>query len=361
MSRDKTIDRLRGFAMLWVIVVHVLYWGSFFDNETINRFKSFCLFEMPLFFFVTGASNSFSKTNGYVNFVYRRYKRVLIPYWVFAIICAGLSIVKYSFSGNMDISNGIKIVLSWLIPIDKQMTSIPYLTWALWFIPVYMCVILVIPMFKRMKQSQERVRFLFLLLIVFVCTCLCKMGWIQNVTFYSLWTYIGLFYPELKTGIENKKRRTLFLAITVIGSASLVVIYFSGATINMQSNKFPPNITFLIFSMVMMSLLILIMPLLDRTIENCEKCRFLGKIIVLFSTRSMTIFLYQVFAFNISIRVVDLLFSGASIVLSIFQALLCFVLTLPLCSGLALIFGEIENWGSSRKGPSVLSDKCAGR
>jgi len=50
MNRDKTIDRLRGFAMIWVIVVHVLYWGYFFNNGYVNLLKSFCLFEMPLFF-----------------------------------------------------------------------------------------------------------------------------------------------------------------------------------------------------------------------------------------------------------------------------------------------------------------------
>ena len=47
-KRDETIDRLRGFAMFWVIVVHVLYWGNFFDNERINLLKSFCLFESEL-------------------------------------------------------------------------------------------------------------------------------------------------------------------------------------------------------------------------------------------------------------------------------------------------------------------------
>lgn len=50
MNRDKTIDRLRDFAMLWVIVVHVLYWGDFFISGYVNLLKSFCLFEMPLFF-----------------------------------------------------------------------------------------------------------------------------------------------------------------------------------------------------------------------------------------------------------------------------------------------------------------------
>ena len=50
-KRDETIDLLRGTAMLWVILVHVLYWGDFFSSPFINLLKSFCLFEMPLFFF----------------------------------------------------------------------------------------------------------------------------------------------------------------------------------------------------------------------------------------------------------------------------------------------------------------------
>lgn len=44
MNRDKTIDRLRGFAMIWVIVVHVLYWGNFFTNGYVNLLKSGAIF-----------------------------------------------------------------------------------------------------------------------------------------------------------------------------------------------------------------------------------------------------------------------------------------------------------------------------
>ncbi|MDO5138386.1 MAG: acyltransferase family protein, partial [Oscillospiraceae bacterium] len=78
--------------MIWVIVVHTLYWGNFSSDSSFNLIKSFFLFEMPLFFFVTGASNSFSRSTGYYRFVFRRYKRILIPYWVFALICAGWTI-----------------------------------------------------------------------------------------------------------------------------------------------------------------------------------------------------------------------------------------------------------------------------
>ena len=251
-KRDKTIDRLRGFAMFWVIVVHVLYWGNFFDNECINLLKSFFLFEMPLFFFITGASNNFTKINGYFYFVYKRYKRVLIPYWVFAVICAGLSIAKYSISGGKDVFTGIKILLSWLIPINRQITSVSYLTWALWFIPVYMCVILIIPLLKQMKQSKNCVEFVSLLLAVFVGTCVLKMGWAQNVAFYSFWTYIGLFYSDIMIASKQNCFRKCFVLIATIGAIMIIVFRFMGQSIDMQHNKFPPNITFLIYSLVIM-------------------------------------------------------------------------------------------------------------
>lgn len=345
-KRDETIDRLRGFAMFWVIVVHVLYWGNFFDNERINLLKSFCLFEMPLFFFITGASNSFTKVNGYFYFVYRRYKRALIPYWVFAIICAGLSIAKYSISGGKDIFTGVKILLSWLIPINRQITSVSYLTWALWFIPVYLCVILIIPLLKQMKQSQNCVKFVFLLLAVFVVTCVFKMGWVQNVAFYSLWTYIGLFYSDIMIVSKQNCFRKSFVLIATVGAAMIIVCYFIGQSIDMQHNKFPPNITFLAFSIVMMTMIVLMIPCFNRAFEHLEKYRMAKIIVDLFSTRSMTIFLYQVFAFNLTIRFANTIISGNSIIASIVKSMICLITTIPICTVLAIVFGNIEKIGS---------------
>lgn len=343
MTRDKTIDRLRGFAMLWVIVVHVLYWGNFFTNGYVNLLKSFCLFEMPLFFFVTGASNSFSKISGYFDFVSKRFQRILIPYWVFAIICAILSVGKYSMEGNMDFFTGIMVLLSWLVPIDRQMTSVSYLTWALWFVPVYLCVVLIIPMLKRVRNSARKIEFAFLLLGIFVLTCLLKMGWLQNVAFYSFWTYVGLFYSDIKLVAEQKNFRRYFLYLAGAGAATICLIYFAGGALNMQSNKFPPNIIFLVYSIMMMALISFSAPCLGRFIEWLEAGKLSGKIFNLFSTRSMTIFLYQVFAFNLTIRLTNMLIHGDGIIVSIAKSVFCLVTTIPACAGLAVIFGKIEN------------------
>jgi len=346
--RDKTIDHLRGFAMFWVIVVHVLYWGRFFSNEYVNLIKSFCLFEMPLFFFVTGAGNSCSKVEGYFKFVYKRYKRILVPYWVFALICASLSVAYLSIGNKVDLVTIIKIFISWLIPVDRQITTVSYLTWALWFVPVYLCVILIIPLLKRMKQSKKAIVFMIVLFALFVISCFINIGWIQKITFYSIWTYAGLFYSDIISRLEKRSFRRHLLVLALIGAGAMFVLCLLGQSIDMQYNKFPPNIMFGAFSVTMMALVILMIPNINRLHDFIGKNRLANKVAELFSSRSMTIFLYQVFAFNITIRLTNKLIPGTSIMDTIAKPIFCLVTTVLLCVFLALVFGGVEKLGMVR-------------
>lgn len=342
MHRDKTIDRLRGFATLWVIVVHVLYWGNYLTNGYVNLLKSFLLFEMPLFFFVTGASNSFSKINGYFNFVFKRFQRILIPYWAFALISAVLSICKYSLEGNMDFFSGIKVLLSWMVPVDRQMSSVSYITWSLWFVPVYLCVVLIIPVLKRMRDSAKNIAFSFLLIGIFVVTCLLKLGWFQNVAFYSFWTYVGLFYQDIKTAIKQKRTRRYLLCLAAAEMIVICILRLARQPLDMQSNKFPPNLVFFVFSIMMMSLIIFGIPYFDRFVGWLETGKLFGWIFNLFSTRSMTIYLYQVFAFNLTLRLTNMLIRGDGIIATIAKLVFCLAAVILVCAGLAVIFGKIE-------------------
>lgn len=348
-NRDKTIDYLRATAMLWVIVIHVLYWGNFFVSSTANLVKSFLLFEMPLFFFVTGASNSFSKTTGYFKFVFKRYKRVLIPYWIFAFICIGLSIINFKNSGLLD-SNAIgDIFLSWLIPQDTQMTNIPYLTWALWFIPVYLGVILIIPLLKLMRNCKHSDLFIIVLLFVFVSTCYLNLGRIRSIAFYSLWTYIGLFYGEISLHITERKFRKALMFIALIGLCGILGLHSVGLPLDMQSNKAPPNLMFLVFSVVNLSLIFLLIPSITKLGKYIEQHNLPGKILALFSTRTMTIYLYQSFAFYIAIRLTNRIIPGIDFISAVMKVMLCLVFAVVLCSVFALLFGKIEDLGNWRR------------
>lgn len=345
-NRDKTIDNLRGFAMIWVIFVHVLYWGNFFRNETIILLKSFCLFEMPLFFFVTGASNSFSKKDNYFSFILKRYKRILVPYWIFAIICAFLSIIYFRYSTGINFITAIKVLISWLIPINMQMTTLPYFTWALWFIPVYLCVVLVIPFLKAVKETRYEKPFSILLFLFFVIASYKRLGWIQNVIFYSFWVYLGLFYKEIKLNLRKHYFKIIIITTTICSFLSLVIFFYKGYPIDMQYNKFPPNIMFALFSNIMMVLILLSIPIINNLYIYFERNQIISKIANLFVTRSMTIFLYQIFAFNLTIPLSNLIFFGAGTLVAIFKSVFCLISTILICSLLALVFGNFEQFGS---------------
>lgn len=305
---------------------------------------------MPLFFFVTGASNSFGNTNGYFRFVFKRYKRILIPYWVFAVICASLSISYSVLSKGADFFTVIKILLSWLIPVDKQITSIRYLTWALWFVPVYLCVVLFIPLLKQIKQCSYAKQFAVVLFALFLITSLLNLGWFQNVTFYLFWTYIGLFYSDLSLKLNQCRFRKYLKSVTLAGIVTLIILFLLDYPIDMQQNKFPPNIMFAIFSIVAVSLILLGLPLVSKVYDRMGKYKVISRVADLFATHSMTIFLYQVFAFNFSIRLTRRLFPDSSLVMSIVKSVICLILTVPLCALFALIFGRVEQIGA-RKGP----------
>lgn len=348
-NRDKTVDYLRATAMLWVIVIHVLYWGNFFVSDTVNLIKSFLLFEMPLFFFVTGASNSFSKTRGYFNFVFKRYKRVLIPYWIFALICIVFSIIDFKNSGSLAPNAIGDIFLSWLIPHDTQMTNIPYLTWALWFIPVYLGIILIIPLLKLMRSCKHSDMFIIVLLFVFVATCYLGLGRIRIVAFYSIWTYIGLFYDKITAHITERNFRKALLFVALVGLVGILGLHTVGLPLDMQYNKAPPNLMFLVFSVVNLSIIFLLIPYITKLGKYIEQYKLPNKILALFSTRTMTIYLYQSFAFYIAIRFINTLIPRIDFISAVIKAMLCLIFAVVLCCAFALLFGKIEDIGNRRK------------
>ena len=347
-KRDKTLDRLRCLAMLWVIVVHVLYWGNYIRHQRLQLLMSFILFEMPLFFFVTGAGNSFSKITGWFRFVYKRWKRILIPYWFFAVICAALTIGCNALSGDRNLLYGVQILFSWLIPIDRQINSVPYLTWALWFIPVYLCVILVLPVLKRMHGSKRPFAFLALLTVLFVGTCVFQMGWIQNVVFYALWTYVGLFYRDILTAIRKRRVRWVLALSAIVGMAVIYFLHAKGFSVDMQANKFPPSLIFGIFSVSVMSLILMLIPGIESVFEFLEKWAPARRLLHLYSSRSLTIYLYQVFAFNLTLRFTDAVISGTGLAASLVKSILCLVVTIPVCAAFATVFGCVEDLGTEK-------------
>ena len=159
---------------------------------------------------------------------------------------------------------------------------------------------------------------------------------------YCLLFVLGVCYHDIKTAVDQKRTRRYFLYLAAVGMAAICVFYMAGQPLDMQSNKFPPNMVFLVYSVMMMALIFYALPSLDRLIEKTETSKLFGSVFNLFSTRSMTIFLYQVFPFIITIRLADMLVRGDGFIASIAKSVLCLATTIPACAGVAVIFGKIE-------------------
>lgn len=348
MNRDKTIDRLRGFAMLWVILIHALYWGEFFTNTHVNLLKSYLLFEMPLFFYVTGASSRYSNTTEYFHFLFRRFKRFMIPYWVFSAICVALTISYHAIYNTMNLSTAIQTLLSWILPFDTQISSLSYLTWALWFIPVYLCVLTLIPLLKKAAATHP-VRYFIILACIFMIVCLCRTGWIQNIAFYGLWTYIGLFHKEIALAAKSKEHQKYFILSAIASSSGMILTFLCGASLDIQYHKFPPNITFALYSIAALSVILLFLPQFNHLFDFWEKNILMRRILDLFSTRSLTIYLYQGFAFNLAMRLVRRLAPRSGFLAPYIQCLFCFAVTVLICAVFAIVLGWVEDFGKQKK------------
>lgn len=343
VNRDRTIDRLRGFVMLWVIFVHVIHWGDFSGGICYKLLKSLILFEMPLLFFLTGAANALSAERSYTDFVRRRFRRILIPYWIYAALCAVLSLVDYGRSGGIGIKTAAMLVLSWLLPVDRQMTAVAHLTQAVWFVPVYLCLVLFLPFFKRAKAAGRAPVCALLLGLCFALASLLGLDWLQTVSFYALWTLLGLFYPEISAGHEKYRRS--FLCMAGLGGVLCCVLAVLGHPLSMQGNKFPPNVMFLGFSAVTMGVILRVLPCLDAVLARIEKGRLAGWLLDLYSRRSMTVFLYQALAFNLTLPLSHML-SPCGIVV---KTLVCLLSSVAACAVLAVVFGRAEDLGSTKK------------
>ena len=78
------IDKLKGFAIILVVMGHVLEWGMGISDSPANLFYS--SFHMPLFMFLSGlfAMKSF-KTYSLAecqHFLYNKVRRIVVPFLV---------------------------------------------------------------------------------------------------------------------------------------------------------------------------------------------------------------------------------------------------------------------------------------
>ncbi|MCL2327922.1 MAG: acyltransferase [Bacteroidetes bacterium] len=340
--RDERLDTFRGLAMIWVVFNHCLFWMGFFPESI---FKTYLLLGTQLFFVIAGASNGMSRKKPLWEFYSIRFKRILFPYWLYAIICL---IITYFVA---DTFNTGKVLADWFLYFEQSSSCNPnILMWALWFVPVYLLVMALFP-FLRLYYERNSKIFLQILPLLFFATLLVllqikiipitgrTLHFSKMTAFYGFFTYLGLFF----TTIMQRSKQQIRNAIIVVACCAITVvlaIVFYDISPSMQNNKFPPTFIFLVFSLGLLGLLYIFSNHIIRAINFCKRNSVFAWVYKQYTKHGLTIFLFHPFVFLLLAEIRRMLFGGGNNSWYAFTVIVVLAIPLSACTG--YLFAWVE-------------------
>lgn len=282
-QRDTQLDIYRALVMIYILcVIHVVYWLSH-GSEPL---RSIILIEMPIIFFISGASLKGSSKRSFSKTFINRFKRVIIPYyiWIFAAITYVLILITISWFMNWappSVNLNGFVLLSYLI-YPRDMEGLPYCS-HLWFVVPYMIVSCSFPIQRIILERINRNIYFAILIIIFFGSTFLDSLLLQEIFCYNLFFMCGyLYYKQI-----SKKKIALVLTATVV----ILVVILTTTSISftpMQKHKFPPDMVFFIFGMGVICLL-------GLALGQIHLPQL--KIIKIWNDKGYSIYLYQNFFF----------------------------------------------------------------
>ncbi len=236
MKRDNSIDIAKGFGILLVVFAHIC------TNPYINRL--IYNFHMPLFFFISGITiyYSLNKNENFFVFAKKKFKSIMIPYFVFSILSFWYwFIIERTIRNQLDISVLDNFINIFLMKIDMDLYT-PNVV--LWFLP---CLFVVCILFYLMMKVKKGRSLLFLLCFI--------LGYVLNInnlilpftleTSLMMVTFVYLGY--LFKCKDFKAINSIFVNILLI--ILFVVIFFLGNKVNILCHEYGNILMFIIGSL----------------------------------------------------------------------------------------------------------------
>lgn len=242
MKRDSRIDILRALAIFLIMLAHV--------HPPINLIQ-IRVFDVPLMAMLLGMSFVLSKTKEkketYIDFVVKRFKRLVIPAWVFLTLFFISSFIVANIL-NMEKPYNLKILLTSY----SLLSGIGYV----WIIRVFFTIAILSPLLfelsKRVSTLFGKCITLFSLLLIQGGLCILteRLDGVVYVLFeqliaisfgYAIIALVGMWAIN-QTKRENLTLGFFFLAIfLIIGSIQDFPL--------ISKQKYPPTIYFIAFGL----------------------------------------------------------------------------------------------------------------
>lgn len=158
IKRDRSLDIMKGIGILLVVFAHV-----FHKSEIIYQFH------MPLFFILSGAAMSYSKSRFSLK---KKAKSLLVPYIVFSLICfVYWALIESRFRPMHDVAIfgegiGLNVKLQQLLNIFTAINCKPAFIYniVLWFLP---CLFMAELLYSKIKGTK--VEWVIDVLCIVVC------------------------------------------------------------------------------------------------------------------------------------------------------------------------------------------------
>lgn len=302
-NRDDQLDIYRALSMMYVLcVTHVIYWLYIGTEPT----KSLILVEMPVIFFISGASLSLTKKKTLLQTVINRAKRVLIPYYIYALVLVVsivlLSILCLFYHQQLISLIGYEKAFNHVYDITiykwRDIWNIlgfveirqAHFIYHLWFILPYLILTCTFGLQINLMYIINRWIYVLLCIITFLFFQTIGLNnLLTTLLGYNIFMVVGyLFYKNIK-----------FWQVVIVCLFLIAILVFyiltGGGICPMQSHKFPPDWLFVTYNMAILCFLSMLFWKLTIPYK---------KILRLWNTRGYTIYLYQSIVFTL----VDLLY-----------------------------------------------------
>lgn len=154
-DRNRTIDILRGIAVLAVLLGHAIQRGLIINYETNFLFKIIYSFHMPLFVVLSGYSLCRYTKKYDKNFILKKFKQLVIPTFIWSYII--YFVRNFNFVGIKDFINFPQSFLAY----TKLLLLHPdYVIWFLY--TIFICIFIIFIGKLIFKENEKRLTFLMI-------------------------------------------------------------------------------------------------------------------------------------------------------------------------------------------------------
>lgn len=341
-QRDPFIDGVRAVAVLRVISLHLLLRAQ---HPFVVLF-SFFMPGMPLMFFVSGALAAKSLERGgpevKKRFWSQRARRLLLPFWAFAVILVGTCLVGQFLWNDAEHQLSLVKAWRWVLPLAGPQVSPAYdkLDWHLWFMSSLMLMLASAPwtleLHKRIPWAGASLFFVIGALIEILSVPVPDV--VRNTLLFGAAFQIGYGFAD---GRILRARKSVLIAVAV-GLAVFALAFYAQRHMGAMLHAVPLALVSL--GLAFVALWLALRTRATRIFEHALVRRCIGSI----NRRAYTLYLWGPVANEIAWRIVR--------PVSAVTYALDFALAITLLLLIVRLLGPVEDW-AARRGKKIEFDR----